>query len=205
MPVALSGPDKRRTGRLRPNGGRGGALRKFDNMNSKTRLGLAVGALLVGTLTAHTAYAASDTWITTKAKIALLTADGAGRMDVKVDTKDGAVTLHGKVESQAVKDKATTIVRDIDGVKSVRNLVQVVPESRKKAVKAADHEIKASVEAALKANKRLDGIKVDSVDNGVVLLSGKTTSLDLKLVAIETAYTCLGTRHVASKIETDEK
>jgi osmotically-inducible protein OsmY len=174
-------------------------------MNSYKKLGLLVGIVLVGTLTAHTAYAASDTWISTKAKIALLTADGAGRMDVKIDVDDGAVTLHGKVESQAVKDKATSIVREVGGVKSVRNLIEVVPEYRHDAVKASDHDIKEAVESALKAHKTLDGIKVESVDNGVVLLKGKTTSLDLKLVAIETAYNCAGTRRVASMIETDEK
>ena len=173
-------------------------------MNSTKKLGMALGFLLVGSLTA-TAYAASDTWITTKAKIALLTHDGAGRMDVKVDTNHGRVTLHGKVETQAVKDKATGIVREIDGVKSVRNLIQVVAPSMEKAVKASDKDVKESVEAALKAHKTLDGIHVDSVDNGLVLLSGKTSSLDLKLVAIETAYTVPGTRRVASKIETDEK
>ena len=81
-------------------------------MNSSKKLGMALGFLVVGSLTAS-AYAASDTWITTKAKIALLTHDGAGRMDVKVDSDHGAVTLHGKVENQAVKDKATGIVRDI--------------------------------------------------------------------------------------------
>ena len=70
-------------------------------------------------------------------------------------------------------------------------------------MKASDKEVKKAVETALRNNKSLDGIKVDSVDNGVVLLSGKTTSLELKLVAIETAYTVFGARHVASTIETD--
>lgn len=177
------------------------------HMNSNGKLGFAFcGVVLVSTLAACSTYAAtSDTWITTKARISLLTTDGAGRMDVKVDTEKGRITLHGKVESQAVKDKAEATVRTIDGVTGVRNLVQVVPELRKKAVKASDKEVRKAVETALKNNKSLDGIKVDSVDNGVVLLSGKTTSLDLKLVAIETAYSCVGARHVASTIETDEK
>lgn len=174
-------------------------------MNSLKKLGLTLGVVLVGTLSAHNAYAASDMWITTKAKIALLTSDGAGRMDVKIDSDNGAVTLHGKVESQAVKDKATRIVREIDGVKSVRNLVEIVPAAREDAVKASDKDIREAVEAALKSHKTLDGISVESVDNGTVLLKGKTTSLDLKLVAIETAYNCAGTRRVASLIETDEK
>ena len=174
-------------------------------MKVHKQLGLALGALAVAAMTAHTAYAASDTWITTKAKIELLTADGAGRMDVKVETDHGVVTIHGKVESQAVKDKATRIVTKIDGVKSVRNLVEVVPEYMAKAVKKSDHEIKECVEAGLKAHKTLDDVKVDSVDNGLVLLGGKARSLDLKLVAIETAYACPGAMRVASKIETDEK
>jgi len=174
-------------------------------MKLNKKLGLALGVLAFGTMTAHTAYAASDTWITTKAKIELLTADGAGRMDVKVETDHGVVTIHGKVESEAVKEKATRIVSKIDGVKSVRNLVQVVPESMEKAVKASDHEIKECVEAGVKSHKTLDDVNVDSVDNGVVLLGGKARSMDLKLVAIETAYACPGTRRVSSKIETDEK
>ena len=175
-------------------------------MNLKKTLGLTLGVLAVAALTAHPAYAAfddvSDTWITTKAKIALLTADGAGRMDVKVETDHGAVTIHGKVESEAVKEKATRLVRDIDGVKSVRNLVEVVPEYMAKSVKASDKEIRDCVKAGLKAHKTLDDVNVDSVDNGLVFLGGKARSLDLQLVAIETAYNCPGTTRVASKIET---
>ena len=178
-------------------------------MKLHRNLGLALGVLVFGAMTAHPAYAAfddvSDTWITTKAKIALLTADGAGRMDVKVETDHGAVTIHGKVESEAVKEKATRLVREIDGVKSVRNLVEVVPEYMKKAVKASDKEIKDCIQAGLKAHKTLDDVNVDSVDNGVVLLGGKARSLDLQLDAIETAYNCPGTRRVASKIDTDGK
>jgi len=178
-------------------------------MKLHKKLGLAMGVLALSSLTAPVSYAAfdtmSDAWITTKVKIALLTADGAGRNDIKVETDHGAVTIHGKVESQAVKDKATLKVREIDGVKSVRNLVEVVPEFMAKAVKASDKDIKECVDAGLKAHKTLEDVNVDSVDNGVVLLGGKARSLDLKLVAIETAYVCPGTRRVASKIEADEK
>lgn len=178
-------------------------------MKMHQKLGLALGVVALVTMTAGTANAAfddiSDAWITTKAKITLLTADGAGRMDVKVETDHGAVTIHGKVESQAVKDKATRLVREIDGVKSVKNLVEVVPASMAKAVKASDKEIRDCVEAGLKAHKTLDDVKVDSVDNGLVFMGGKARSLDLQLVAIETAYNCPGTKRVASKIETDQK
>ncbi len=180
------------------------ALSGNRKMNSNRKLGVALGVLLVSSLAARTTYAAtSDTWITTKARISLLTTDGAGRTAVKVETQKGKITLHGKVETQAVKDKAAETVRTIDGVTGVRNLVQVVPASKEKAVKALDKDVRQGVETALKANKSLDGIHVDSVDNGLVLLSGKTTSLELKLLAIETAYEVAGARHVASTIETE--
>jgi osmotically-inducible protein OsmY len=175
-------------------------------MNSNKKLGVSLfGVLLITALGAGAALAASDAWIATKAKIALLTTDGAGRTAVKMDTDKGKVTLHGKVESQAVKDKAEATVRKVDGVVSVRNLVQVVPESMEKMIKATDKEVKDGVEAALKNNKSLEDVRVDSVDNGVVLLSGKTPTWDLKLLAIEVADRVPGARRVSSMIETDEK
>jgi hyperosmotically inducible protein len=176
-------------------------------MSSSRRLGLTLGsALLMWNLTVLSAHAARpDAWITTRARIALLTTDGAGRTDVKVDTEHGQVTLHGKVGSQAEKDKAETAVRGVEGVTGVRNLVEVVPESRKEAVKSSDSDVRRAVEVALKSDKSLDGIKVESVDNGVVLLGGNTQSVTQKLRAIESAYDCAGVRHVASKIETSDK
>jgi hyperosmotically inducible periplasmic protein len=176
-------------------------------MRSSTRLALTlVSVLCISGLAVRSAHAgATDAWITTKARIALLTTDGAGRTAVKVDTEHGQVTLHGKVSSQAAKDKAEEAVRGVDGVKSVRNLLQIVPETRRDAVKASDADVKKSVEAALKTDKSLEGINVKSVDDGVVLLDGSTETLEQKLRAIETAYDCAGVWRVASEIETKDR
>jgi hyperosmotically inducible protein len=175
-------------------------------MSSSRKLSWTLVALLViwGVGIAP-AQAIDDTWITTKVKIALMTTDGAGRNAVKVDTEHGKVTLHGTVDSQAVKEKAEATARAVGGVTDVRNLVQVVKESRQHAVKAADKDVKEAVEKSLKADKSLEGIKVRSVDNGLVLLDGSATSLANKLRAIETAYAVAGVRQVASEIETKEK
>jgi hyperosmotically inducible protein len=149
--------------------------------------------------------ASDDTWTTTKVRIALLTTDGAGRNAVKVETDHGKVTLHGTVDSEAVKEKAEVTVRGVGGVTEVRNLLQVVKESRHESVKAADKDVKEAVEKSLKRDKNLEGIKVKSVDNGLVFLDGSATSLAYKLQAIETAYEVPGVRQVASGIETKEK
>ena len=175
-------------------------------MSSSRKLTLSVvGLLLVWGLGAAPAQASDDTWISTKIRIALLTTDGAGRNAVKVDTEHGKVTLRGTVDSQAVKDKAEATVRAVGGVTEVQNLVQVVKESRQESVKAADKDVREAVENALKADKSLEGIKVKSVDNGLVFLEGSTASLTGALRAIETAYGVPGVRQVASGIETKEK
>ena len=102
-----------------------------------------------------------------------MTTDGAGRNAVKVETEHGKVTLHGTVDSEAVKDKAEATARAVGGVTDVRNLVQVVKESQQKWVKAADTDVKDSAERPLKADKKpFQGIEVKSVDNGVVFLGG---------------------------------
>jgi hyperosmotically inducible protein len=151
------------------------------------------------------ARASDDTWITTKVRIALMTTDGAGRNAVKVETDHGKVTLHGTVDSEAVKEKAEATARGVGGVTDVRNLVQVVKESRQKSVKAADKDVKEAVEKALKADRNLEGVTVKSVDNGLVFLNGRTTTLAEKLQAIEAVYGVPGVVQVASEIETKEK
>lgn len=146
----------------------------------------------------------SDSWITTTAKIVLLTTDGFSVNGVNVDTVNGNVTLHGKVATAEDSLRAEATVRKLDGVKSVNNLLQVVPDNVKKAVKASDSDVKDRVKASLKADITLKDINVASVNNGVVLLSGKAINLSEKLRAIENAYSVNGVQRVASEIEISE-
>lgn len=169
---------------------------------------ITASAALVGTIALAGAIAASagvnDSWITTKAKIALLTSDGFSVNGANVDTIDGKVTLHGKVGTAADRTKAEQTVRKVEGVKSVNNQLQVVPDEVKDVVAGNDSELKGRVEASLKADSKMDDVKVASVNNGVVLLSGKTGSLADKLLAIENAYSVDGVRRVATEIRAIE-
>jgi len=175
-------------------------------MSLSRKLALTLVALLVICgIGVAPAQASDDTWITTKIRIAVMTTDGAGRNAVKVDTEHGKVTLHGTVDSEAAKEKAEATARAVGGVTDVRNLLQVVKESRQESVKAADEDVKDAVEKALKADRNLDGIEVKSVENGLVFLDGSTTSLASTLRAIETAYGTPGVWQVASGVETKEK
>jgi osmotically-inducible protein OsmY len=143
-----------------------------------------------------------DALISTKAKIKLLTADDVSVTDVNVDTRDGKVVLHGKVESDGEKSRAEAAIRKVDGVKEVQNLLQVVPKAEEKAVEASDERIEDAVEQKLKA-KGLDEVDVKSVNNGVVLLAGETDTLPAQLSAIEAAREVPGVKRVASEIKTD--
>jgi len=166
---------------------------------------ISLGLALLGTLALRAGADTPDAWITTKAKISLMTADNVSVRSVNVDTVNGAVTLHGKVKTEGEKERAAAAVRGIDGVKSVRNLLQVVPDAFRDSVKASDAAIKDRVSAGLKGDKSLSGISISSVNNGVVLLSGKANSLDEKLRAIEIAYMVDGVTRVASEIEVPAK
>ncbi|HEY3121275.1 MAG TPA: BON domain-containing protein [Vicinamibacteria bacterium] len=148
---------------------------------------------------------AKETWLETKVKYHLVTADDVPGGAIHVDVgSGGVVTLHGKVETAAEKAKAEEVTSRIDGVKSVKNMLEVVPKSRRAVVKASDKEVKDRVEATLKADKRFEDIHLKSVDNGVVLLSGKAT-LSGALRAVEAVDAVPGVRHVSSEIEVSDK
>ncbi|MGS6325771.1 BON domain-containing protein, partial [Enterobacter hormaechei] len=58
---------------------------------------------------------------TSEIKAKLLADDIVPSRMVKVETTDGVVQLSGTVENQAQSDRAESIAKAIDGVKSVKN------------------------------------------------------------------------------------
>ena len=149
---------------------------------------------------------APDAWVTTKAKIAVLSAVGTAGTSIHVDTLDGKVTLHGTVRDAADKKAAEDAARKIDGVTEVRNLIQVVPAKAEKTVAASDDQIKDKVAQVLKRDSTLadSSIQVQSVNNGTVLLAGKAESLNEHLRALQDAREVAGVRKVASEIESPD-
>lgn len=64
---------------------------------------------------------AGDTATTSEVKAKLLADDIVPSRKVKVETTDGVVQLTGTVDSQAQIDRAESIAKAVDGVKSVKN------------------------------------------------------------------------------------
>lgn len=61
----------------------------------------------------------SDTWITSKVKSSLIYSRTLDGLNIKVQTKDGVVSLDGVVANYAEKELAVEIARNIRGVKGV--------------------------------------------------------------------------------------
>jgi len=74
---------------------------------------------------ANAARYAEDAWLTAKVKTALLREKGLDSMDVSVETDHRRVLLSGFVESQAQKKKALLVASTVDGVKDVKDGLQV--------------------------------------------------------------------------------
>lgn len=61
----------------------------------------------------------NDAAITGKVKAAVMAEPGISSLKINVDTKDGVVTLNGKIDTQEHKDRAIQVAQSVDGVKSV--------------------------------------------------------------------------------------
>lgn len=169
----------------------------------KTRRWLAVGCFLGSVLLASPLLAAPDAWITAKTKIKLFGEEALDATRIHVDTERGQVVLHGMVDSEKDKARAERAARSIDGAKGVRNLLQVVPDERREAVKENDEEIEKAVKSALDADAQLEDSDIDiaSVQAGVVLLGGKASSIGDEVRAMRIARSVAGVRKVASEVK----
>lgn len=72
-----------------------------------------------------TGVAISDTAITAAVKSKFIADPDLKAIDINVETVNGAVLLKGNVDSERNRDRATTVARDIDGVKSVSNALVI--------------------------------------------------------------------------------
>jgi hyperosmotically inducible periplasmic protein len=142
----------------------------------------------------------NDGWITVKTKVALIGDKRTSGFATTVDTKDGVVTLSGKVDTAEAKTSATEVAKGITGVKSVDNQLQVVPEAKRKEVNAADDKIEDGIKAAMKNDGQLKDLSLTSkVNAGVVTLDGTVDTREQLLAAAEAVRRVPGVKAVDTK------
>jgi len=142
---------------------------------------------------------ATDSWITSKTKIALYGDERVKGRQVHVSTKDGVVTLRGKVDSADAKEAAGEITGHVEHVTSVKNELEVVAPEQRKEVTSDDKIIAKNVETALKRDPALQHAKVE-VNNGVVSLSGDVNDITASARASEMARSVGGVRSVKNDL-----
>jgi hyperosmotically inducible protein len=67
----------------------------------------------------------ADSWLTTKVQAQYFADDDIKARHIDVTTRDGVVTLRGQVESDRVRELATQIARNTDGVRQVQDQLAV--------------------------------------------------------------------------------
>jgi hyperosmotically inducible protein len=93
---------------------------------------------------------------------------------IKVESKDGVVTLTGTVAEEPHRALAQETVASLPGVKSVDNRLEVKGAP---ATESADALVSARVKTALMIHRNLSAIKPDvEVKDGIVTLRGEATS-----------------------------
>jgi hyperosmotically inducible protein len=141
----------------------------------------------------------SDSWITSKTKIALFADDRVKGREVSVETVHGDVFLRGKVDSEEAKAAAMDVAKGIEGVKNVKNDLQVVAPSARKAVTADDKAITKAVESRFSKDAQLKKIDVRT-DAGVVVLSGEVPNISVSAKASEMAFRVDGVKSVKNEL-----
>jgi hyperosmotically inducible periplasmic protein len=148
----------------------------------------------------------TDTWLTAKTKIALFADSRIKGSDINVETTQGAVMIRGKVDSDAAKQAAEGIAKGIDGVKMVKNELQVVAPAKREATDDKDDAITTRVneQFAKDANLKKAGIRAQT-NAGVVSLSGEVADVMASAQASWIAWQVSGVKSVKNDLMVKEK
>ena len=181
-------------------------------MHTRTVLTFCTAVVIGGALLTGSAFGRaeernmSDSWITAKTKIALFADSRVKGSDISVATTDGAVTIRGKVDTDAAKQAAESIAKGIDGAKTVKNDLQVVAPTKREAVDDKDEAITARVNEQMAKDTQLKtaGIKAQT-NAGVVSLSGEVPDLTTSAQASWSAWQVPGVKLVKNDLTVKQK
>lgn len=145
----------------------------------------------------------SDAWIALKIHSALLVHANVSATSTKVDVTNGDVLLTGTVNNPAQKELTEAYVRDIDGVRNVRNELVVKEDasdnnsSRTVGEVVDDASITSQVKYALVSHRSTSALKTKvTTRDGVVMISGEASSDAEKDLVTKLAGNVRGVRSV---------
>jgi osmotically-inducible protein OsmY len=148
-----------------------------------------------------------DLWITTKVQAKYFTDDEVRARNIDVDTRGGVVTLRGTVASYGIRRQAVALARNTEGVREVRDELQVDPalegQGSENAVAAIDDAwIATKIQAKYFLDPDVKGRSIEvSVADGAVTLTGSVESDAQKKTAEQIAAETDGVTAVSNELQ----
>ena len=144
----------------------------------------------------------SDGWMAFKIRSRLLVKGNVSATSTKVAVNDGMVTLTGTADNAAQKELTAAYAKDIDGVKSVDNQIEVMAKPGSNETmgdKIDDASITTQVKYALMRHKSTSALKTKvTTTDGVVRVTGDASSDAEKSLVSKLAGDVRGTRSVTN-------
>ena len=157
---------------------------------------VAVVALLIVSVPVHASK--KDSSIESSAKKSYVFKTYLKTDDIKIQSKDGAVTLTGTVSEESHKSLAEETVASLPGVKSVDNKLELKGE---RPAENSDAWLITKVKGALLFHRSVSGIKTEvNVKDGIVTLQGEATSQAQKDLTTEYAKDVEGVKNVNNEM-----
>lgn len=148
----------------------------------------------------------ADSWITAKSKIALFADSRIKGRQIDVETTNGQVMLRGKIDSDAAKQAAEEIAKQVDGVRSVKNDLEMVAPSAREVVEEKDEAITTRVQTQIQQDTGLKNADITVQTNaGVVSLTGEVSDIMTSAQASWTAWQVPGVQSVKNDLTLKEK
>lgn len=162
--------------------------------------GAAVGGYKMGTDERTTNQMAEDANLSTAVKNRLADDSLGTAYRIDVDVVEGHVTLSGVVKSTEEANRAVRLAKTVQGVKGVRNNLQVGDRSFSDAM--SDSWVSSKVKSALVAEPGVRSLNIDvDVYLGVVTLTGLVNSQTERTKALAVARRIEGVKRVVDNLK----
>ena len=141
----------------------------------------------------------SDAWVSAKVTTTLLFHRNVSATSTEVSVKEGIVTLRGDASSLAQKDLTTEYVKDVVGVKDVKNEMTVPKAPKSSVVKTMDQKIDTVGEKIGDAGEKIDDASITALVKMTLLYHRSTSALNTKVETNDGAVTLSGKAKNASE------
>lgn len=151
-----------------------------------------------------------DLTLSASVRTALSLYENLPTKDIKVKTFRSTVTLEGFIYSEAQKELAEKVARDVEGVVKVDNNLAIQAPGQGEGKEGArpwrerldDTWIEAQVKSSLLLNRNIEGLKIDvEVKEGVVTLKGQVPTGAHRDLAEKIAEGVKGVKEVKNLLE----